>query len=60
MERREDPVLDEVREARRRTSEACGHDAARLVDYYMRLQEQYPTRLLSDIPQSQRTGQDAA
>ena len=34
MELREDPVVEEVREARRRASLACGHDAARLLRLY--------------------------
>ena len=60
MELREDPVVEEVREARRRASQACGHDAARLVEYYMRLQEKYQDRLLASGPEVERPEQDAA
>lgn len=66
MEPREDPVVEEVREPRRRASLACGHDPARLVEYYMRLQERYKDRLLGSgekvgqpVPAA-RPGQDAA
>ena len=41
-----DPVIDEVREVRHRISERFGHDPAKLVAYYMELQEQYKDRLL--------------
>jgi hypothetical protein len=42
----DDPVIDEIREVRHRISERCGHDAQRLVAYYMALQEQYRDRLI--------------
>jgi hypothetical protein len=55
MDAREDAVIEEVRAARRRASQACGHDAARLVEYYMRLQERYEGRLLeSELEAEQR------
>jgi len=60
MEPLEDPVVEEVRAARRQVSAACGHDAARLVEYYMRLQERYRERLLGNEPQAEHPGQDAA
>lgn len=41
-----DPVIDEIREARHRISEHCNHDPAQLVAYYMKLQEQYRDRLV--------------
>ena len=41
-----DPVIDEIREVRRRISERFDHDPARLVAYYMKLQEEYRDRLL--------------
>ena len=41
-----DPVIDEIREARHRISERCNHDPAQLVAYYMKLQEQHRDRLL--------------
>lgn len=45
-----DPVIDEVREARRRISAQCGHDPKKLVDHYIALQKQYKDRLV-DRPQ---------
>lgn len=41
-----DPTLAEVRAARHRISERCGHDAKRLVEYYLRVQEEYRDRLI--------------
>lgn len=41
-----DPVIDEVREVRRRISARFNHDPARLVAYYIQLQEEYGDRLL--------------
>jgi hypothetical protein len=41
-----DPVIDEVREVRHLISERCGHDPAKLVAYYLKLQEQYQDRLI--------------
>jgi hypothetical protein len=54
-----DPVIDEVREVRHRISEEVGHDPARLVEYYIRLQEQYRERLLPN-PLNSRPGKSAA
>ncbi len=41
-----DPVVDEIREVRHRISERFDHDPARLVAYYLELQEQYRDRLI--------------
>lgn len=41
-----DPVIDEIREIRHRISEKFGHDPAKLVAYYMQMQEQYRERLI--------------
>ncbi len=42
-----DPTIARVREARHRISEQCGHDPKRLVEYYMKLQEEkYADRLV--------------
>lgn len=40
-----DPVIDEIREVRHRISERFAHDPARLVAYYVELQERYRDRL---------------
>jgi hypothetical protein len=42
-----DPTIARIREARHRISERCGHDPKRLVEYYMKLQEErYADRLV--------------
>lgn len=43
---RNDQPLDEIRELRRRISARFDHDPARLVAYYVKLQEQYRDRLI--------------
>lgn len=35
-----DPVIDEVRRVRHQISAECGHDAKRMVDYYMKLEKE--------------------
>jgi phosphatidylserine/phosphatidylglycerophosphate/cardiolipin synthase-like enzyme len=45
---KDDPVIARIRDARHRISEACGHDPNRLVEYYLRLQEKHPERLLQE------------
>jgi hypothetical protein len=50
-----DPVIDEVREVRHRISACVGHDPARLVAYYIQLQEQYRGRLIG-TPESAGAG----
>ena len=42
-----DQPIDEIRELRRRISARFDHDPARLVAYYMKLQEQYRDRLIA-------------
>ncbi len=41
-----DPVIDEVREVRQRISARFGHDPARLIAYYIKLQERHRDRLV--------------
>jgi hypothetical protein len=41
-----DPAIDEIREVRHQISARFNHDPARLVAYYMELQEQYKDRLI--------------
>ena len=54
-----DPPIDEVREVRHQISERFGHDPARLVEYYIELQEQYADRLLRP-GDTKTTGESAA
>jgi hypothetical protein len=55
-----DPVIDEIREVRRRISARVDHDPARLVAYYMELQKQYQHRLIETVKSAERTDQSAA
>lgn len=58
METLDDPTIAQVREVRRAISEECGHDADRLVEYYLHLQARFEQRLI-DIPSPSPTDQDA-
>ncbi len=55
-----DPVIDEIREIRHRISERSDHDPARLVAYYMKLQEQYRDRLVDTSKTGEQPDQSAA
>ena len=55
-----DPVIDEIRDVRRRISARFDHDPVRLVAYYMELQKQYQDRLIETEKTAERTGQSAA
>jgi hypothetical protein len=55
-----DPVIDEIREVRHQISARVDHDPARLVAYYMKLQEQYRDRLVDTSTTSERDDQSAA
>lgn len=55
-----DPVIDEIREVRRRISARLDHDPARLVAYYKELQQQHRDRLM-DLPKvSEHSDESAA
>lgn len=55
-----DPAIEEVRNARHRISERVDHDPARLVRYYMELQEKFRERLISGPPLPPLGGRSAA
>jgi len=55
-----DPVIDEIREVRHQISARVDHDPARLVAYYMKLQEQYRDRLVDTSTTSERADHSAA
>jgi hypothetical protein len=55
-----DPVIDEIREVRRRISERFAHDPARLVAYYTEFQKQYRDRLIDTAKPAEPTDQSAA
>ena len=46
-----DPVIDEIREIRKRISARLGDDPARLVAYYIELQARHRERLI-DLPKA--------
>jgi hypothetical protein len=60
MQMSPDPVVDEVRQVRREISQRFGHDPARLVEYYMKLQEQYRERLIHSPEDEKHPGKSAA
>ncbi len=59
-EPREDRAVDEVRELRLRVAAECGRDPARLIERYLKLQEQYADRLTGPPPTAGRADPDAA
>jgi hypothetical protein len=54
-----DPVIDEIREVRQRISARFDHDPARLVAYYMELQQRHRDRLI-DRAQTHERGDESA
>jgi hypothetical protein len=59
MQDQSDPVIDDVREIRQRISARFGHDPARLVAYYVKLQERHRDRLI-DRPKALEHGDESA
>jgi hypothetical protein len=55
-----DPPVDEVREIRRKISARFGHDPAKLVEYYIQLQERHRDRLMDANSQPKSTDHSAA
>ena len=53
-------MIDEIREVRRRISARFDHDPARLVAYYMQLQEQHKGRLLDNAKTDEPGDESAA
>jgi len=56
-----DPIIDQIREVRHRISEEFGHDPARLVEHYRKLErEEYADRLArAGKPQPAAEGEKA-
>ena len=42
-----DPTLDAIREVRHQISLSINHDARKLVEYYRKLQERHPDKVIS-------------
>jgi hypothetical protein len=55
-----DPVVDEIRELRKRISARVDHDPVRLVAYYMNLQERNKDRLVTTPKSTDPADQSAA
>ena len=55
-----DEPIDEIRELRGRISARFDNDPARLVDYYMKLQEQYRDRLIDTAKSTEETDHPTA
>ena len=53
----EQGALGQVRAARRRVSEQFGHDPRKLVEHYIKMQEQYRERL---IEKAEEVGRERA
>ncbi len=60
MQDQSDPVIDEIRKVRQSISARFDHDPARLVDYYMKLQERHRERLIDQPKAAESTDQSAA
>ena len=52
-----DPVIEEIREVRHRISERFDHDPKRLLEYYMRLQEEHRDRFIKTVKQTTQAGE---
>ena len=55
-----DQPIDEIREVRRRISARVEHDPAKLVAYYMKVQDQYRDRLIDTAKTTEAKDQTAA
>lgn len=59
-EKQNDQPIEEIRELRRQISARFDHDPARLVEYYVKLQEQYRDRLIDTRKTTESKNQSAA
>lgn len=59
-EKQSDQPIEEIRELRRRISARFDHDPARLVAYYVELQEKYRDRLIDTAKTTDGADQSAA
>lgn len=55
-----DPLVDSVREARRKISESVGNDPVKLIEYYRKVQEEFRDRLIPEPKPSTSSSGDAA
>ena len=54
-----DPVIDEIREVRRRISARFDHDPAQLVHFYLEMQKQHQDRLIESAENTERRDHSA-
>jgi hypothetical protein len=60
IQERSDPVIDEIRDIRRRIAASVGDDPVQLVAYYMKLQEQHRERVIDSPHADKPTEQSPA
>jgi hypothetical protein len=48
-----DRIVEEVHTVRRKISEECNFDLEKLGEYYMRLQDEDPANLVSEVPKTE-------
>jgi hypothetical protein len=48
-----DPLVEEIHAIRKKIWEECGCDFHKLAEYYMKLQEQHPERLVREVPKTE-------
>jgi len=51
---RTDPTIDRIRKIRHEISEECNHDTRKIVEYYMKYQQNYADRLIKKTVISDR------
>jgi hypothetical protein len=57
----DDPLVDSVRDARKRISERVGHDPRKLIEYYKKLQERHRDRFVkSRFAEPEKSDESAA
>ena len=55
-----DPVIDELREIRRRISTMCDHDPAKMVAYFQQVEAQHADRLVTPPRPAVATAEEGA
>jgi hypothetical protein len=48
-----DEFVEEIHEIRKRIAEECGNDIQKIGERLMRLQEQHPERLVTNVPKTE-------
>ena len=45
-----DEFVEEIHAIRRQIAEECGHDIEKIGDYFMKLQQEHPEKLVREVP----------